>query len=392
MAQTQQAQSAASLAATGAKVGSIIPGVGTVIGAVVGAVVGWLGAKPKPVRPTAQQVAECKTLLSEYMGYARQMPNEPLPMDMKMLKEINWCENAVYGGLMGLRDPRYFGIGIDTVLAPTAIALVKAVYNTPIGGTVNLGALSFKDPKGRTVKFSGYSFTNPQFISIKDLSDKYWLPALISMCKETAGKGAGGCEPYHVKEETKRWAYDFLAWAAREALPNISEADLKAASAVAATVPNTAASTVVQAVEQIIGRTVQSGETAALLTPATTPPTPPPATTTPPPVKIPTTPPASTLPTVSTPPSPSTGTNGDIATLISQMIAQGASQTDAFNSAVTALQQQGQPVTAVEKQAIATEVQAASVPWFRQPMVITGGVVAAFALFFLIRPVRRRRA
>lgn len=269
---TEQAQSAASLAATGAKVGSIIPGIGTVIGAVVGAVVGWLGAKRPPPRPSAQQIAECKSLLSEYMGYAGQMPDKPIPLEKEQLRQLNWCMDAIYGGKVGLKDPRFFDPDFEGTFVPMARAVVKAIYETPVGGTVNLAAIAFKF-KGQTFATKGYSFVNPQFTNLKTFCDQYFIPMAVQMCKETAGKGAGGCQSYYGETpEFRRWLYDLLGWAARTELPNISEADLAAASAVAVTLPGTSAKDVVSAVEQIIGRTVKSGETSAVLTPSTGPP------------------------------------------------------------------------------------------------------------------------
>lgn len=272
MGDSAQTQSAAQYAALGAKAGSVIPVVGTVIGAVVGAVVGWLSAKKKPPRPTAQQVAECKTLLSEYMGYASQMPTQPIPLDQEQLRQLNWCMDALYGSKVGLRDPRYFDPDFLGTFVPMARQVVRKIYETPVGGTVNLGEIAFKIGK-QTFKFSGYSFVNPAFTDLKTFCDQYFIPMAVQMCKETAGKGAGGCESYYGQQpEFRRWLFDLLGWAARTELPNISEEDLKAASQVAATVPGSSAKDVVSAVEQIIGRTVERGETAAVLTPATGPP------------------------------------------------------------------------------------------------------------------------
>lgn len=273
MTDTARVQSTGQYAALGAKAGSIIPVVGTVIGAVVGAVVGWLATKKKPVRASREQVAQCKAFLNEYMGYAAQMPTQPIPLDREQLRQLDWCLDAIYGSKIGLRDPRWFDPDVEGMLIPIAKSVVRKIYETPVGQTVNLDAVSFKDPKGRTIKFGGYSFVNQPFTNLKSFCDQFFIPMMVQLCKETAGKGAGGCQAYYGEvPEFKRFLFDLLGWAARTELPNISEEDLKAASHVAATVPGSSAKDVVTAVEQIIGRTVQSGETAAILTPATGPP------------------------------------------------------------------------------------------------------------------------
>lgn len=265
---TAQVQGAAAGAATGAEVGSIIPVVGTVIGAVVGAVVGWLGAKSKPVRASAAEVAQCRGDLTEYMGYAAQLPNEPLPMEWNQILGLNWCYEAVYGGEVALKDPRWFNQGFEAIIKPAAIDIVKKIYETPVGGTVNLGSINARDSKGKPMTFPGFSFVNPVFTNLKNIANQFFVPATSVVCGANAGKGAGGCITHVERAEWRRLMYDLLCWAARTTLPNISEADLRAASQVAATIPNTSAKDVVSAVEMILNRPVVREETAALLTPA----------------------------------------------------------------------------------------------------------------------------
>lgn len=372
----QQAQAAASYAAAGAKVGSIVPGIGTVIGAVVGAVVGWLSGKSKPVRASAEQVAQCKSLVGEYMGYAAQLPNKPIPLEWEQLSQLNWCLEALYASDVNRRDPRWFDIEFHEAMRPLAIQIVKKIYETPIGATVTLDAISAKDIKGRTLTFQGFSFVNKPFTDLKTFNDEYFFNVIVKICEDMTKNNGGRCPQYHGRPEWRRLAYDLLAWAARTTLPNISEEDLKAASAVAATIPNTSASNVVSAVEQIMGRTVQSGETAAALTTVTTPPTPAPAP--------PSTAPPVTLPTISSVTAPAAG---DVSTLVAQLLAQGQSQTDAFNSAVAALQSQGKVVTPADKTAIAAQVEQAASPWYKQPALLA---TAGLALFFLAVPMLKK--
>lgn len=264
---SEQASGAASGAAAGAKVGSIVPGIGTVIGAVVGAVAGWLAGKPKPVRASAAQVAECRALLTEYESVAAQSPDAPIPMEWGQILNLNWCYMAVYGAETLSKDPRFFNVGFEGLTKPLALDLVKKVYETPVGATVDMAQMSVKDRNGKNVSFRGLSFANPVFSTLKNLANGPLLSMDAMLCGDNAGKGAGGCITNKDRALWRRILFDLLGWAARTTLPNISESDLRAASQVAATLPNTSAKDVVSAVEQILARPVVREETAALLTP-----------------------------------------------------------------------------------------------------------------------------
>ncbi len=264
LADASQAGGAAGTAATGAEVGTaIFPGIGTVIGAVIGAVVGWLGSKPKPVRATAEQIAQCRMLTTEYMGFAAENPNTCLPMDLAQLKQMHWCGDALYGGSVKLKDPRYFAGGFDEKMSIYR-QIVRKVYETPIGANVEISGLSFKDAKGKNISLPGVTFENKVFISIKELVDRVVVPLETANCSPWGG---GACPGFYSVPLIRRILYDELGYAARTELPNISEADLKAASQVAATIPSTSAKDVVSAVEMILNRPVVRDETAALLTP-----------------------------------------------------------------------------------------------------------------------------
>lgn len=377
---SEQATGAASGAAAGAKAGSIVPGIGTVIGAVVGAVVGWLSAKPKPVRATAEQVAQCKAMLTEYMGYAAQSPDAPLPMEWTQLLDLNWCTNAVYGAEVGNKDPRFFNPGFESGTRAVAIALVKKIYETPVGQTVNLDAISFKSPSGRVTNFGNYSFVNPVFTNLKTFSAQYFEAAELSSCKANAGKGAGGCESFTGRAERKRLLYDLLAWAARTTLPNISESDLAAASQVAATT-GTAAKDVVSAVEQIIARNVVKGETSALLTGQTDVPG----------VVAPTVTVAVPTATSDTGTTVTTQAAADVTALIQQLVTQNASTQAATQAALNALAAQGTTITPAVTESVEKEIAAQQVTQaggLSSNALLTGGGILA-ALFLLGRPAKR---
>jgi hypothetical protein len=378
---TAQATSAAQSSATLAKVGSAIwPGVGTVIGAVVGAVVGWLGSKKPPVRPSPQQIAECKARISDYMNFAAEMPDQAIPLDKAQLLELHWCLQAIYGGhYIGVKDYRWFNPGVEAALIPAAQQLVRKIYETPVGQQVAIDTITFKDPKGRTLSFKGFSFTNPQFTNLKTFTEQVWLPMAVQYCENTAGKGAPGCAEYYRTPEFRRWLYDVIGWAARTELPNISEADLAAASQVATQV-GSSAKDVVTAVEQIIGRSVQREETAALLTP-------------------PGTAPPSTAPPIATPTLPPNATGADIQAAITQLTtqlmqsqaAQSMTQQQVIAAATTAAQQwlstQGikAPPAAVEETTKATVTQAGGIG--NVPLWLGGAAL----LFALARPAPRVR-
>lgn len=388
---TAQVQGAASMASAGAKAGSIVPGIGTVIGAAVGAVVGWLSAKKKPPRATAEQKAQCRGMLTEYMGYAAQSPNAPLPMEWTQLLDMNWCYAATYGPEIKLNDPRWFNPGFESGARNIGLQIVKKIYETPVGATVNLDAVTFKDPKGRTLGLQKFSFVNPVFTDLKTFSENYFEKAVIKMCEDSGSNRGVGCAAYFSRAEWKRLLYDLLAWCARTTLPNISEADLRAASQVAQST-GTAAKDVVTAVEQIINRNVVKGETSALLTgqtdvPGVVAPTPiapiPPSTA--PPVVV--NPNAGTAPVANITPQAA----ADVTALISQLVAQNASANQATQAALDALKNQGTPITPSVTTAVQKEVQLQQAGGLTMnTALLTGGGILA-ALFLLARPAKRGR-
>lgn len=370
---TAQTSGAASGAAAGAKAGSIVPGIGTVIGAVVGAVVGWLSAKPKPVRATAEQIAQCGTLATEYLGYASQSPSAPLPMELPQIKDLTWCGAAIHGGMVKLKDPRFFTSGFDERVA-ICRQIVRKVYETKVGETVEISGLSFKDAKGKKIALPGISFVNQPFMSILDLTSRILVPLEIKNC-EPWGKGA--CTAYFDIPLIRRTLFDLLGYAARTELPNISESDLRAASQVAATT-GSAAKDVVSAVEQIINRNVVKGETAALLTGQTDQPgvvAPTPVVNVPP----------STAPSL---PGVTTQAAADVTALIQQLLAQNASANQATQAALDALAKTGTPITPSVTASVQKEVQAQQAGGLSSALLTGGGLLAV--LFLLARPAKRR--
>jgi len=212
-------------AALGAKAGSIVPGVGNVVGAVIGAVVSVLGSllkKKKPVRPTGQQVADCQALLKEYETFiALNPPPAGRTLGLQQLKDLHWCIQALNGAhYTGTKDPRWFD-GSFVFNEDLARQTVKAVFNTPVGGTVTVVPTPWKDPKGRLIQSAGFSFVNGPFISLRDLNDRYFAPAVIRVCQDTAGKGAPGCPDYYNLPVSKRLLLDLLDYAASVELPQV---------------------------------------------------------------------------------------------------------------------------------------------------------------------------
>lgn len=377
---TAQAQSAASYAAAGAKVGSIVPGIGTVIGAVVGAVVGWLAGKSKPVRASAEQINACRSYVTEYMGYASQTPNAPLPMEYDQLKETNWCIQALFGGDIKLKDPRWFDNTFVNVLTPVARSLVKKIYETPVGQVVKMEQLSYKDQKGRTWTFQGREFTNPQFTDLKTFTDSIWIPMAIQICENVSASGGfGGCGNNYRRPESMRLLYDLLAWAARTELPNISEADLKAASQVAADT-GSSAKDVVKAVASIINRDVVKGETSLLLTGQSDTPVQVPSAT---PGAPPT--PVTSLPEI---PGMTAQTATEITDLIKTLVNQGQQNSEIVASALNELDKRGVNSVAA-KEVVENEVAAQTAPAIN-PLVI-GSVIGGGILLLIASKKRGRR-
>jgi hypothetical protein len=373
MGASEQASGAVSGATAGAKAGSVIPGIGTVIGAFVGAVVGWLSAKPKPVRATKEQIAQCQTMASEYMGYAAQSPTVPLPMELTQIKDLTWCGAAIHGAMVKLKDPRFFTSGFDERIA-IARQIVRKVYETKVGDTVEISGLSFRDAKGRKIDLPGTSFVNKPFTSILELTERVLMPLEVANC---APWGKGACQSYIDLPLIKRTLFDLLGYAARTELPNISESDLHAASQVAAQT-GTASSDVVKAVEQIINRPVVRGETAALLTGQTDVPG----------VTAPV--PGVPVPPSTAPPLPGVTSQSatDVTALISQLLAQGQQSAQVAQSAIDALAARGTAVTPAVTAAVQKEV-VAQAGVSSTALLTVGGILAA--LFLLSRPAKRGR-
>lgn len=359
--------STSGLVAAYASIGSIVPGIGTVIGAVVGLVAGWLMGKKKPVRASKQQVADCKKLLAEYEQMILAMPDEPIPMDRKQLEELHWCIQAVYGHQWGTKDPRWFNVGYVQFL-DIAKSVVRQVYETPVGAQVVVPQKDFKDPKGRKLNIPGFEFKNPVFTSTRNLARDY-----MGTFYRHAAQGPANL--------VQRLIWDSVAWAAREALPNISEADLREASKVAQQT-GTSSKDVVSAVEKIIGAKVVRDQTAELLRPG--------SSSEPPPKLSPTskTPPSTAGPQVL----PITEAQGtDLKNLIEQLTAQGANAQQAYTGAIQSLQAQKVPITSALDTAVATEAQASANAYM--PWAIGGGLALLFlgGAYFMMRKPRRAR-
>ncbi len=385
-----QTQSAVTYAATFAKAGSIVPGVGTVIGAVFGAAVGFFTGKKPPPRPSAQQMDECKAIVGEYMRAASENSSTPIPLDEAQLKQMNWCLQAFYGASdIRNKDPRFFDGNFVDLMAIAKDVVLK-IYNTPIGQPVNVSETVNKI-RGQTFKSSGISFTNPPFTDLKSFARDVFTGVAIAHCKQTAGKGAGGCEQFYGRPEYQRLFYDILGYAARTLLPNISEADFREASKVAAQT-GTSASAVVQAVEQIIGKNVQRNETAEILRPGSS--TQPAPETAPAPVPITVAPPGTAPGATSAPPAgPNALTPSGLTPTIAEstraeldaLLAQGATQQQAYTSLMRSLTSQGILPTPALQTAVANEVKAAS-PNYLPYVAGTVGLVG------LVLILKKRRA
>lgn len=230
-----QAQGAVKMAAMGAKAGSIVPGIGNVVGAIAGLVVGALLGKKKPVRASGAQVAQCQVLMQEYASAAAQSPALPLPVDLAALKDLNWCMMALYGPDIRLKDPRFFD-GNFTDLTKIAQNMVRAIFTTPIGATVNIAETVNKIGK-QTFRSSGLTFSNPPFTNLKAFARDTFQPVAIAYCQQAAGKGAGGCPTLYTRPEFSRWLFDLLGYVAATELPQVRAEDLNRPEPEAAPAP-----------------------------------------------------------------------------------------------------------------------------------------------------------
>lgn len=388
----ERAAGIASTAASGAKIGSIIPGVGTVIGGVVGAAVGWLTGRKKP-RVSHEQFTECQNFVREYMNMAAGYPGQPVPLELETIRQIGWCLTAVYGGEIDLREPQFFFGHVDDFVK-IARAIVRRIYETPVGHTVQLSdiTIAIAGRGSPTGPLQGADFANPPFTSLANFVRDPWTPMALKYCDIAAGKydkKRRGCSGYYNRPEWQRWFLDLLFWAARTELPNISEEDLRAASQVAQTMPGKSARDVVSAVEQIIQRQVAPGETASLIDQAGPPPMPQPAPT---PKAGEQAEPAPPLPAL-----PQGATNEQLRAALQELTAQiiqerQASGSSASQAAAAATQAAMQWLAAQGIQASPQDVEdivhagpsaGSSLPWV---------VAAAAVLFAFARPAPRRRA
>jgi hypothetical protein len=258
-------------AAAGAKAGSIVPIVGTVIGAVIGALAGYILAKNHDVRPSKGQIADCQGKVAEYMKNAAQSPAQPMPLTLDALKDLNWCMMALWGSDIGNKDPRYFdGNFTDTVAM--ARKVVHAIYETPVGQKVDFTFATAAVEQFASKQLSG-AFVNPPFTNLADFTDNVWDGIVVQYCIDQTREA--GCGKLFTRHEYRRLVYDIIGAVAQAELPNISEADLQAASTVAQAVgPTTAAKDVVAAVEAVMNKTVIKGEVAKALAPVFAAPVP----------------------------------------------------------------------------------------------------------------------
>jgi hypothetical protein len=213
-----QIASSASYAATGAKLGTaIVPGIGTVVGAVIGVVVGALLGKKKPVRPTAQDVAQCNTVLQEYESISAQSQGKPVgsALGEGNLKSVFVCYEMVKAGTT--KDPRFLD-GNWQVARDVTIEAVRKAFDAPPGTQVTLSTVGRKDIKGKAFRPFTVTYVNSDVNTLASIADK--VKQLI----------VGSCENYHKGSMCtdgwdtpmfSKWCLDAVEWAATTFLPQI---------------------------------------------------------------------------------------------------------------------------------------------------------------------------
>lgn len=354
------AKGAASGAATGATLGSIIPGLGTVIGGAVGAVVGIVssvfGGK-KPVRPSANQVANCKNMLVQYNQVAAQSPtlSSGAAFGEQALKDLNWCLMALYGNDIKNKDPRFFD-GNFTDLMKIGTDIVAQVFRTPAGSMVNLSGTSNKIGK-QTFSSPAQSFVNPPFISLYKLANDVFYPIAIAYCQATASKGAPGCQQLYSRPEYKRLLFDILGLIASRDIPQVSEAQLQAMQAQATANLATTTAATLPTVATVATQPVVSAALPITQAPASIPVASVPLTIAPSQTAV------DTATNNLSAASGLTASQSDaLAAALAQLQASGASQSQALSSALQSLAASGVNVTPAVQQAAAQTVAATDTP------------------------------
>lgn len=332
-------------ASTGASIGQTlipIPGVGAAVGAVMGAVTGELKnlfGTNKDVRASAGDIAKCQQMLTQYLDTARQAGG-PIgaKLGLDQLQQIHWCIMAVKGKIVGNLDPRYFD-GEFIMMQDMGKQLAQGIFSNPVGATITLKPADYNVP-GRKypIQSAAWTLSNPGPIPVQKLTTQYFAPAVLQMCKNTSSKGAPGCPELHALPEFKQLMLDIMDYELSVYAPRTPQVQAPIASPIPA--PSTA---------------------------------------------------GTSLPSVSLAPTaanvPSQGSpSPDVSGLISQLLSQGASQQQTFQSALSSLSSQGQTITPEVQNAVAQQVSDAS---GKLPVWVFPAGIGAIVLLFLLKKKRK---
>lgn len=351
MGDAAQVQSAASYAALGAKAGSIVPGIGNVVGAVIGLVVGAFLAKKKPVRASAEFIAQCGQAFNEYQSMIAQYPSQPLgtALGEGNLKILATCMDNRYGGT---KDPRFLDMNWQ-ILRDSAIEAVKKTFDAPPGTEVVLTTAGHRDAKGKAFRVVETRWTNTDANSLQMIADKLWQ---FQSAGCLAYHKSNICDPILNHADYKHLMLDLIQWAASTYLPQIE-------------IPK---EPTVPIAQQPPTATIQPVPTV----PSTSP--------------VPVTPVQPGIDISTLQPVVDTNVTAQTKALIDSLMAQGATQQQAFAQALSSLAQKGIAPSESVKNAVAQQVQSAGSD--TKTWILYGGLgLLGVGMLFLLTRRRSRR-
>lgn len=336
---SQAGASTASNIAKGASVGQKvipIPGVGAAIGATVVAVAAAFRHifGNHDVRTSGADKANCRNMLNQYLQLAAQaggVIGNQVPLSQ--LDQMHFCLATLYGDPIYNVDPRYFSVDITQADA-LAKQLANAAKSQAPGSSFTTSAVTGKSTDGRA---SGVFTYGPQTVTLPNPPSVQGLAQILRQLMNDncahRNKNPNNCPAYWNNPGFTQLAVDLIANALGAA-------------------------------------TLATGPTTPL---------------------APTSPIAVSTPAVGTAisPQPATGATPagvDLNAMVSQLLAQGASQQQAYSAALQNLQAAGVPATPAVQQQVASAVQAGGVTGL--PKWALYGAAAVALVFALARPHR----
>lgn len=212
-----RATSAAQYAGLGAKVGSIVPGIGNIVGGVVGAIAGAILGKKKPVRPSAEQIAQCNQVVNEYESAIAKYGDLPIgaALGEGNLKAVFVCFEMVRLGTTP--DPRFLD-GNWQLARDVAIEAVKKAFAAPPGTRVSLTTVGRRDIAGKAFRPFTLNYTNSEANTLESIARKT-VEFHIGSCANYNARAR--CEEIFAMPYLRHAVVDLVDWAASTYVPQV---------------------------------------------------------------------------------------------------------------------------------------------------------------------------